>query len=163
MIGKQHPKQQTEIKSIDTPGEAEKLCLRLIDTTADLISVLEQETQLVKKAMSDDFTALTVRKQALSVMMMKDMDILKTNSTYIKMAVPEQVSILKEQQDHFHRSLAINHRAISAMKAVSEELLQTIADKTAKKKGGPTTYNNNAAYNNSDRKTSRPVALDTSL
>lgn len=163
MINRQNIKPQTEITTIDTPGEAEKLCLRLIDTTADLISVLEQESKLVNRAMSEDFTALTVRKQALSMIMMKDMEQLKKNSAYIKIAVPDQVNILKEQQDHFHRSLAINHRAISAMKAVSEELLQTIADRTAKKKGGPTTYNNSAAFSNSDQKQSRPVALDTSL
>ena len=157
------PTKTQETRKIDTPMQAEQLCLRLIDLTADLISVLERETQLVRKPGSTDFSALTARKHALSMSLMQDMEALKQNAEYIKKTAPEQVRILKEQQDQFHRSLEVNHCAISAMKAVSEELLQTIAKKAAKKKKGPSVYNSNAGFQTSNHKESTPISVDTNL
>ena len=150
-------------KKIDTQTDALNLCKRLVSLTADLISVLDRETQLVRKPGSSDFSALTARKQALSTSLMHDMELLKHNAAYIKQTAPEQVQILKEQQDQFHRSLEVNHCAISAMKAVSEELLQTIAKKAAKKRGGPEVYTNEAGFQNQGGHHSGPISIDTSL
>ncbi len=148
---------------INTPQAARQLCTNLIETTADLISVLERETQLVRNAVSQDFSAITARKHALSITLMHNMETLKAHAEYIKTAVPNQLTILKEQQDQFHRSLEINHSAISAMKAVSEGLLQTIADKVARQRSGPQVYNNEAGFNSPLKKNTGPVSLDTTL
>ncbi len=148
---------------IDSPQAAEELCTNLIETTADLISVLERETQLVKNAASKDFTAITARKHALSITLMRNMETLKAHAAYIKAAVPDQVIILQEQQDQFHRSLEINHSALTAMKAVSEGLLQTIANKSGKHRSGPQVYNNEAGFTSSIKSKTGPVSLDTTL
>ncbi|MGH1349462.1 MAG: hypothetical protein ACRBBN_01455 [Methyloligellaceae bacterium] len=148
---------------IDSPQAAEELCTSLIETTADLISVLERETQLVKNAASQDFSAITTKKHALSITLMRNMETLKAHAAYIKSVVPEQVTILKEQQDQFHRSLEINHSALTAMKAVSEGLLQTIANKSARHHGGPQVYNNEAGFNSAIKQKAGPVSLDTTL
>ena len=155
--------QTTNKARIETPEDAETLCSRLIDTTADLISVLERETHMVRNAVSSDFSALSARKQALSITLMQDMETLKENSDYIKSTTPEQITILQEQQSQFHRSLEINHSALTAMKAVSEELLHTIATKVAKKKAGPELYNQNAGFSSPTDKSSGPVSLDATL
>ena len=161
---------QTDFKSrdsiapqkIDSPLKAKELCDRVIETTSNLISVLNQETQLIKKLQSQDFIALTAKKQSLSILLTKDMELLKKHAQYIKQAAPEQVLLLKEQQKHFHHSLAINHHALSAMKAVSEELLQTIATKASKMKSGPEVYNNDANLSNTRGKVGA-ISVDTTL
>ena len=154
---------EPDVKKISTPDEAAGLCAELIETTADLISVLEQETQLVRKPASDDFAALTARKHALSITLMRNMELLKHNAEYIKTVASDQLQVLKEQQTQFTRSLEVNHSAISAMKAVSEGLLQTIADKAAKKKSGPEVYTREAGLTNSLEKKSGPISIDTTL
>lgn len=148
---------------IQTPKEAITLCERLFEVTANLISVLDRETELVRKSKIEDFAALNMRKQALTNTMTRDIKTFKLNVDYIRVSVPEQITILKEQQDHFHRSLEINHKALAAMKSVSEQLLQTIAKKIGAKQAGPEIYGRNANMNLGTKPASSAISVDTNL
>ena len=161
-----HLRQHSERPSpqrIETAEEALSLCDRLLEVTADLVSVLERETGLLRKAKVQDLSALHVRKQSLSVALHRDIGLLRDNSEFIKMAANEKIQDLKAQQVHFHKSLAANQNALTAVKAVSEQLLQTIASKVHKPRRGPEVYGRDAGVTAGDNRHSAAIAVDTTL
>lgn len=148
---------------LETSEGAEILCKTLFETTADLISLLERETSLLRKAKTEDITVLQVRKQALSVTLTKSMGVLRDNAEYIKMAAPGHIDQLKDQQRQFQKSLEANHDALSAMKAVSEQLIHTIAAKAGEKRSGPDTYGKDAGLSNAQKVGAGAISIDTTL
>ena len=148
---------------IETAEEALSLCDRLLEVTADLVSVLERETGLLRKAKVQDLSALHVRKQSLSVALHRDIGLLRDNSEFIKMAANEKIQDLKAQQVHFHKSLAANQNALTAVKALSEQLLQTIASKVHKPRRGPEVYGRDAGVSTGSKRDLAAISVDTSL
>lgn len=139
------------------PQQAEDLCTRVLQTTAELISVLERETELLRKGDTQEFNSIIARKTSLSTNMMKDMTQLNANASYISRVVPEQIVVLKDQHAQFKRSLRINHEALGAVKAISENLLRTISNAAGSTKKGPETYGQSASMMNVT--SARPTAL----
>ena len=148
---------------LTTAEEADILCTRLLKTTGELIAVLERETADLRKARIDEIAALTLKKQTLSATIARDSNILRANADFIKTVVPQRIDQLREQEGHFHKSLNTNHDALSAMKAVSEGLLQTVANSVQKQKSGPQTYGRNATYKNSTGNQVGSISVDTTL
>jgi hypothetical protein len=138
---------------IETPQQAEELCARLLRTAAELISVLDRETSLLRKGDTNELTSLIARKTALSSTMMKDMTSVNANAAYISRVVPEQIEALKDQHAQFKRSLRINQDALGAVKAISENLMRTIAGAAGSAKAGPDVYGRSALM-----RSERPLA-----
>ena len=143
--------------SFEHPQQAEDICTRVLQTTAELISVLERETEYLRKGDTQEFNSLIARKTSLSTYMMKDMTTLNANASYISRVVPEQIEILKDQHAQFQRSLRINHEALGAVKAISENLLRTISNAAGSTRTGPETYGQSAAMASAGA--ARPTAL----
>jgi hypothetical protein len=139
------------------PQQAEDLCTRVLQTTAELICVLERETDLLRKGDTQEFNSLIARKTSLSTTMMRDMTILNANASFISRVVPEQIELLKDQHAQFQRSLRINHEALGAVKAISENLLRTISNAAGSTKSGPETYGQTASM--ASVQASRPTAI----
>ena len=162
---KQFVTQNQDVKKdhIKTAQDAVNLCNRLYGITTDLIEVLDKETELVRTSNFKDFSALNLRKKALTSSLTHDMDHFKRNIDYIKTTVPDQIRILKEQQTQFHSSLEINHKALSAMKALSEQLLQTISLKVKQKRSGPEVYGIDAGLKVGAKHSTGAISVDTNL
>ena len=143
--------------SLEHPQQAEDLCTRVLQLTAELISVLERETELLRKGDTQEFNSLIARKTSLSTALMKDMTTLNANATYISSVVPQQIDILKDQYAQFQRSLRINHDALGAVKAISENLLRTISNAAGSTRRGPETYGHSASM--AAASTARPHAI----
>ena len=90
---------------IETPEGAEALCTRLVETVAELVGVLDRETDLLKRNKAQEITAVHARKTALSTALLRDMGALKRDAEYIRMAAPEHVAAIKRQQLAFQKSL----------------------------------------------------------
>ncbi len=143
--------------ALEHPQQAEDLCTRVLQTTAELIGVLERETELLRKGDHQEFNSLIARKTSLSTTMMKDMTTLNANASYISQVVPEQIEILKDQHAQFQRSMRINHEALGAVKAISENLLRTISGAAGSIKSGPETYGKSAMV--ATATSARPTAV----
>lgn len=152
-----------EIKRLETPQDAEALCTNLMEATGELISVLERETALVRKAQYQDLSALHLKKQSLSTILTRNMELLRENADYIKKSAPNQVAQLKEQQRQFQKSLDSNHDALKAVTAVSEQLIQTIASAVGERRGGPQTYGKNAGVSTPKPNQPAAISVDTRL
>ncbi len=148
---------------LEHPQQAEALCTRVLQTTAELISVLERETEQLRKGDTQEFNSLIARKTSLSTTMMRDMTTLNANATYISQVVPEQIDILKDQHALFQRSLRINHDALGAVKAISENLLRTISNAAGSTKQGPETYGRTAAMATATPARPSAVSINRSL
>ena len=152
---------QTEMTNapvlLEHPQHAEDLCTRVLQTTAELISVLERETELLRKGEPQELNSLIARKSSLSAHMTRDMTVLNANASYISEVVPEQIEILKDQHAQFTRSLRINHDALGAVKAISENLLRTISSAAGSARTGPETYGQTAVL--ASATTARPTAV----
>lgn len=143
--------------NLEHPQQAEDLCNRVLSTSAELMGVLERETELLRKGDTQELNSLIARKTSLSATMMKDMTTVNANASYISEVVPEQIELLKDQHAQFQRSLRINQEALGAVKAISENLLRTISQAAGSTQQGPQTYGQGAAM--ATNSPARPTAV----
>ncbi len=154
---------QSSAPRVDTPEAAERLCTRVMEMVAEMVALLDRETGLLRAGKPQDIVSLHARKSALGAALALDMDALRQDAEFVRMAVPERLEVLREQQAIFEKSLLANHDALTAMKSVSESLLRTIASKAGERRGGPATYGKNAAMAASHAGGPAPISLDRSL
>ncbi len=136
--------QEQAVPRVETAEAADALCVRLSETMTELIDVLVRETDLLKRGRPQDIAALHARKTALSAVMTSDMQLLARNTEFVKKAVPRRIAEIQDQHGNLQLSLSANQDALHAMKAVSEQILHTIAEKAGAKRSGPEVYGNNA-------------------
>ncbi len=147
----------------DTAEAAEALCDRLMDHTADLLSVLERETGLLQHGKAYEITALQARKTALSAALMRDMGVFRRDAEFIHAAAPTRIDAIRDQHAHLQKSLRANQDALAAMKAVTESLLHTIAAKAGEQRTGPEVYGKDAGLSGADPVGAAAISVDTKL
>ena len=69
--------------------EARTLCNNLFVTTNELIALLDEETQLLRKANTTELSSMTVRKDALTATLAHHMQSFKANVEELRANVPE--------------------------------------------------------------------------
>lgn len=146
-----------ELPRIETAEAARLLCARLLETSADLVDVLDRETAVLKQGKPSETAAIHVRKAALNAMLTRDMAAFRRDAEFITMAAPDEISALKEQHGQLQKSINANQDALVAMKAVSESLLHTIAARASAKVSGPEVYGKGASV--SAAAPARPAAI----
>lgn len=146
-----------DIPRIETAEAAEALCARLLETTAELVGLLDRETSMLKQGKPREIGSLYVRKSALNAMLTLDMAVFRRDAEFITMAAPEEINAIKDQHTLMQKSINANQDALVAMKAVSESLLHTIATKVSASTSGPETYGQNADV--STGAPARPAAI----
>lgn len=154
------PEIQTENLS---KQDAQQLCEQLYNTTHELITLLDQETDLLRKAKTQEITPFHVRKGALTATLSHHMSKFQNNVDLMRQLAPDELSNLQNQKAEFQKSIQANHAALTAMQAVSERILQTVATKVAKKKNGPEVYNAGGHLGNAGVKRSAAINIDTNL
>lgn len=148
---------------LQSAEDAELLCASLMEITAELITVLERETSLLRKRQINDLQAIHLKKQALTTSLTRNLEMLRANADYIKMAVPGHVEDLQGQQRQFQKSLTANHEALHAMKAVSEQLIGVVSRKVNEKAGGAQTYGKEAQVATARPNQPTAISYDTVL
>ena len=104
-----------EIPHIETADAAKALCARLLETTADLVSLLDRETVILKQGKPGDIGALYVRKAALNALLTRDMAVFRRDADFITIAAPDEISAIKNQYGQLEKSLEANQDALVAM------------------------------------------------
>jgi hypothetical protein len=137
--------------------QAEELCARVLQSTAELISLLDRETMCLRNGDMGEINAITSKKSSLGAAMLKDMAILNANASTISSVVPETIEMVKDQHARFERSLRVNHEALGAVKAISENLMRTISNAAGAGGSGPETYGGNAVM--TGHGDARPAAM----
>lgn len=148
---------------IESPEAADDLCSRLMGSTADLVALLDRETGLLQRGRPHEIVALQAHKKALSAALVSDMEALRRDADFIRMAAPGKISAIKDQHASLQKTLLANQDALSAMKAISEQLLRTIADKAGQRNAGPEIYGRNAGLRSAPPARSTAISIDTAL
>ena len=78
--------EEAPLPRVETAEDADELCARLSDTMSELIDVLTQETDLLKRGKAQDIGTLYARKTALSTVLTHDMGRLGRDTEFVKMA-----------------------------------------------------------------------------
>ena len=152
-----------EIEQSLSIEEAKTLCKGIFVTTNELISVLDEETNHLRKAQTGVIDQLSVRKDALTTTLSHYMEKFKTHATEMRQIAPAELKELEAQRSHFQKSIESNHAALVAMQAVSERILQTVSDKVSRKQGGPEVYTSGGQVTTSGVKRSAAINVDRAL
>lgn len=159
-MSNQQPHHQKDISSKE---EAQTLCANLLNTTNELISLLDDETSLLRKAKTNEIEPINLRKDALTTTLSHYMERFRNNTEVIRELAPDELSNLQNQRNQFQKSIEANHNALIAMQAVSERILQTVSEKVTKKQSGPEVYTANGNVTNNGVKRSAAITIDTAL
>lgn len=127
-----------------TADEAKALCTRLLETSAELVDLLDRETAMLKQGKPNQISTVHVRKSALNALLTHDMLAFRRDAEFISMAAPEEIAAIKDRHGQLQKSINSNQDALIAMKAVSESLLHTISAKVSSTASGPETYGKGA-------------------
>lgn len=143
--------------------QAKELCQHLFSTTSELISLLEEETSLLRKAKTREISPLHIRKDALTATLQHHMGKFQAHADEVRALAPAELKNLEQQRSHFKKSIESNHAALIAMQAVSERILQTVAEKVSKKQSGPEVYTSGGQVTNAGVRRSAAINVDTAL
>jgi hypothetical protein len=146
-----------EPEALASRADADALCARLSATTLDLLSLLERETEMLRRAQAQEIAGLVTHKTMLSTQLARDTQVLRDNLAFLRASAPEKLESLREEHRAFSRALDVNGQALAAMKSVSEQLLKAIARQAEEGRAGPDTYGKGAAYAAS--RAGRPAAI----
>lgn len=130
---------------MESASEASALCDRLMEYTGEMIEVLERETAMLRSGKLNDIAAIGARKAAISMTLTQDMAVFRREAEFIRSALPERIDAIREQHLALQKSLTANHDALAAMKAVSESMLQSVANKIGEQTAGPSVYGKDAS------------------
>ncbi len=144
-------------------NEAKALCQNIFATSNELISLLEEETTLLRNAKTKHISPLNVRKDALTAALSHHMEKFKQHADQVRQLAPQELQNLEQQRSHFQKSIETNHAALIAVQAVSERILQTVADKVSRKQGGPEVYTAGGQVTQAGIKRSAAINVDTAL
>lgn len=148
---------------VDTTVAADTLCAALMQTTTDLMALLDRETQVLHSGKMDQLSSLQLRKAALNAMLMRDIAQFRGNVVFMREAVPVRLAALKEHFQLFQRTLDTNQAILSAMRAVSDALLKAIASRASAADAGPETYGKNASALNPQPRRPSAISVNRSL
>ena len=138
--------QQTQAKqappprpAIATPADARKLAEELLDVMSKLLTVIEQETALVRAGKVREGMDLEQQKSALTVRYVTAVETLKAAQTHLAQVAPDLLASLKRHHETFRAMLQINLTVLATAHAVSEGILRGV-NAEVQRRNMPNTY-----------------------
>ncbi|TCT06468.1 hypothetical protein EDC22_11151 [Tepidamorphus gemmatus] len=128
---------KTIVRDADT---ARNFCIDLSATVDALISVLEEETALVRSARLSAATALGSAKFEASERYLKSYPTLRDSAGEIARLAPNEIDHLRERHHALESALSHNLAVLATARTVSETLIRGIADIFEAEGAGPTVY-----------------------
>jgi len=148
----------TQAATVD-PG---KLISHLTTVMADIIRIVEQETELVRAGKLSAAAALEPEKTALAQQYMCAASLLKGEKPRLAQAAPDQLAGLRRKHDEFHALLQMNLTVLATAHAVSEGIMRGVSTELARK-ASPQTYGASGRHSVPDPKAAQPLAVSRVL
>jgi hypothetical protein len=144
------------------PTDAGKLILHLTGVMADIIKIVEQETELVRAGKLTAAATLEPEKTALAQQYMAAASLLQGHKPLLAKAAPDQLSGLRRKHDEFHALLQINLTVLATAHAVSEGIMRGVSTELARK-AAPQTYGASGQHSAPSPKAAQPLAVSRIL
>jgi hypothetical protein len=129
--------------AIATPADARKLAEELLDVMSTLLTVIEQETALVRAGKVREGMDLEQQKSALTVRYVTAVETLKAAQTHLAQVAPDLLASLKRHHETFRAMLQINLTVLATAHAVSEGIIRAGRCKSAARGLAADPYNLN--------------------
>jgi len=138
----QHPQPRetpAPILKTATASDARKLAEDLMDVMSALLSVIEQETELVRAGKVREAMAFEPDKADLSRRYVSAVEHLKASQQYLSQTAPELLTTLHRHHDVFRAMLQINLTVLATAHAVSESIVRGV-NAEIQRRNIPNTY-----------------------
>ncbi|WP_068085695.1 hypothetical protein [Polycladidibacter stylochi] len=150
-----------ESQSITTKDQAEKFCERFEVAMADLLEVIEQETQLLKEGKLDCLNNMEPQKAHAIENYMSGIRLAGQNAIALGNLAPDMIGTMKENHGKLKPLLMTNLQVVSTAKSVTDAVIDTVAEAVGSQL-------KTAGYNSKGTKTSpskqaRGIACNRSL
>lgn len=146
----------------ETSVDPGKLISHLTSVMADIIRIVEQETELVRAGKLTAAAALEPEKTALSQQYLAAASLLNGQKPLLAKASPEQLAGLRRKHDEFHALLQINLTVLATAHAVSEGIMRGVSTELARK-AAPQTYGASGQHSAPNPKAAQPLAVSRVL
>jgi hypothetical protein len=144
------------------PTDAGKLILHLTTLMADIIMLVEQETELVRAGKLTEAARLEPAKTALAQHYMAAATILQGHKPLLASAAPDQLDSLRRRHEEFHALLQINLTVLATAHAVSEGIMRGVSMELARK-SAPQTYGASGQHSAPSPNAAQPLAVSRVL
>jgi len=145
-------------------GKSEVIALiaHLSGVMDELLTVIEQETALVRAGKLSGAAQLSQRKIDLAAAYMSDAMRLKANPGMTAHLAGSEVDVLRRQHDLFHALLQINLTVLATAHAVSEGIMRGVHEEVTRK-SVPQTYGASGRHSAPPRSASQPLTVSRVL
>jgi hypothetical protein len=120
-------------RTVTNTAEAELLMKHLMDVMDALLSVIQQETELVRAGNLIGAASLEASKTELSRLYLADASRLKASQAFLSRTIPEVFAALRQRHDLFHALLQMNLTVLATAHAVSESIMRGASDELARR------------------------------
>jgi hypothetical protein len=124
---------------IATPADARKLAEELLDVMSKLLSVIEEETALVRAGKVREAMQLEQQKTALSGRYVTAIETLRVAQQHLSQVAPDLLASLRRHHETFRAMLQINLTVLATAHAVSEGILRGV-NAEVQRRNMPNTY-----------------------
>ncbi|UFZ04522.1 hypothetical protein LQG66_35965 [Bradyrhizobium ontarionense] len=130
---------KTSYSAVATVAEARALADEMVSVMSELITVIEQETELVRAGKLREGMALGPNKTELSRHYVAVVGRLKASQPFMKQSVPELLGTLHRHHDTFRAMLQVNLTVLATAHAISEKIVRGV-NAEIQRKNIPSTY-----------------------
>ncbi|MGC2775784.1 MAG: hypothetical protein WA418_09135 [Bradyrhizobium sp.] len=130
---------KTSYSAAATVAEARALADEMVSVMSELITVIEQETELVRAGKLREGMALGPKKTELSRHYVAAVGRLKASQPFMKQSLPELLGTLHRHHDTFRAMLQVNLTVLATAHAISEKIVRGV-NAEIQRKNIPSTY-----------------------
>jgi hypothetical protein len=142
--------------------DAGKLIVHLTGVMAEIIKIVEQETELVRAGKLSQATTLEPAKSALAQQYLAAASLLKSHKPLLAKAAPDHLAALRHRHEEFQALLQINLTVLATAHAVSEGIMRGVSTELARK-SAPQTYGATGQHSAPDPKSAQPLQVSRVL
>ncbi|WP_349357551.1 flagellar protein FlgN [Stappia sp.] len=125
--------------AIADQAAAEAVCNRLAETMAELLKIIEAETELVRAGKLEEAGLLQPEKANLVSVYMRGMTFVRDQTVSLGNLAPASVEDLKRRHAEFQPVLRINLAVLATAREVADNLMRKVAEGAGSRRA-PTTY-----------------------
>ena len=144
------------------PISATALADDLIATTKILLSIITQESTIIRSGRIDKAMQLEQQKAALSQRYLHLIEMLKANSASSQNLTPQIRADLRQQHEHLEAELRLNLTVLATAQAVSEGILRGVNEQTRQRQT-PQCYTGSGAHAAAPARNAAPLSLSRQL
>ena len=144
------------------PASAAALAADLIATTKTLLSLIRQESTVVRSGRINEAMQLEKQKTTLSQRYLQLLEMLKTNSASSQELTPQTRANLRQQHQHLEAELRLNLTVLATAQAVSEGILRGVNEQMRQRQT-PQCYTGSGAHAAVPARNAAPLSLSRQL